>query len=225
MKQFYSLILIFTFFAGFSQEKQIGEVLYEVNMMMPEDTNQGTSSAETRNKVRMLMKTSRPERFRLIFNENESRYEIIKRMNSDIDSKINLSKILGGSNKIFYHNIKTSIQYYNENFSGEDWSVFYENYNYKLTKEKKTVLGFLCYKATFGKGRYAWYTPEIPVNFGPGKYNGLPGLVLEAMHKGLLITAKKINLDSNNIQLEVPVVGKKISEEDYIDLKSKNAGF
>ena len=36
MKQFYSLILIFTFFAGFSQEKQIGEVLYEVNMMMPE---------------------------------------------------------------------------------------------------------------------------------------------------------------------------------------------
>ena len=47
----------------------------------------------------------------------------------------------------------------------------------------KNVLGYECIMATANyHGRYwtVWFTPEIPVDAGPWKLLGLPGLILEA---------------------------------------------
>lgn len=55
--------------------------------------------------------------------------------------------------------------------------------DWKLSKDIKKIGKFTCKKATaFFRGREytAWYTPEIPVPFGPWKLQGLPGLILEA---------------------------------------------
>jgi len=49
-------------------------------------------------------------------------------------------------------------------------------------KEEKIINGYTSYKATGkfrGREYTAWYTPEIPINIGPWKFNGLPGLILE----------------------------------------------
>jgi GLPGLI family protein len=68
--------------------------------------------------------------------------------------------------------------------------IAYDNYTYeedivtpkwKIENEKVTVLGYSCIKAatTFcGRNYMAWFTPDIPINDGPWKFTGLPGLIL-----------------------------------------------
>lgn len=68
-------------------------------------------------------------------------------------------------------------------FKGEEiYTDSLHNFNWQLLKDTQTIQGYLCYKATcFWRGRYyiAWYTPSIPINNGPWKFGGLPGLITE----------------------------------------------
>jgi len=62
----------------------------------------------------------------------------------------------------------------------------------------------------------AWFTPEIPVNQGPGKYWGLPGLILEVNSENTTIYCSKIVLNtSEKDELEVPSEGKEITQAKY----------
>lgn len=56
------------------------------------------------------------------------------------------------------------------------------NINWKVKNEFKTVLGFKCQKAEttkYGRTWTAWFTTDIPFQYGPYKFNGLPGLITE----------------------------------------------
>lgn len=56
-------------------------------------------------------------------------------------------------------------------------------YTWKITNETKKIKNHTCYKATTtfrGNDFEAWFTPEIPINAGPWKWYGLPGLIVEA---------------------------------------------
>lgn len=59
-----------------------------------------------------------------------------------------------------------------------------ENIEWTLVEDStKNVLGYGCIMATadyHGRKWTAWFTPEIPVQAGPWKLAGLPGLILEA---------------------------------------------
>ena len=62
---------------------------------------------------------------------------------------------------------------YQENLNGFDW---------QLSSGASEMHGFKVQKATTeygGRNWVAWFTPEIPHNDGPYKFNGLPGLILE----------------------------------------------
>lgn len=55
--------------------------------------------------------------------------------------------------------------------------------NWEIKQETKEILGYQCQLATCdfrGRKWSVWFTPEIPINEGPWKLFGLPGLVLEA---------------------------------------------
>lgn len=61
-----------------------------------------------------------------------------------------------------------------------------------------------------------WYTPEIPVNNGPEKYHGLPGLILEVNAGELQILCTKIVLNPNEkVEISAPTKGKEITEDEY----------
>ncbi|WP_072781273.1 GLPGLI family protein [Flavobacterium haoranii] len=63
-------------------------------------------------------------------------------------------------------------------FTGKD---SLKNWNWQLTNETKIIYGYTCKKATavWGRGEYvAWFTEDIPVQAGPEKFDGLPGLIL-----------------------------------------------
>ena len=55
------------------------------------------------------------------------------------------------------------------------------SFKWKIGKEKMTVCGYPCRKATCvfrGRKWEAWFTNKIPVSLGPWKFSGLPGLIL-----------------------------------------------
>ena len=64
---------------------------------------------------------------------------------------------------------------------------FYEEplheWDWEISDSTKTILGYECIEATTmfnGRKWTAWFTPEIPLDAGPWKLEGLPGLIMEA---------------------------------------------
>ncbi|PXW18027.1 GLPGLI family protein [Chryseobacterium sp. CBTAP 102] len=56
------------------------------------------------------------------------------------------------------------------------------NINWIVKNEFKIILGFKCQKAEttkYGRIWTAWFTNDIPFQYGPYKFNGLPGLITE----------------------------------------------
>ena len=62
----------------------------------------------------------------------------------------------------------------------------------------------------------AWYTPQIPVNQGPGEYWGLPGLILEINADRTTILCSKIVLNpEEKKEIKKPSKGKEVTREEY----------
>lgn len=54
---------------------------------------------------------------------------------------------------------------------------------WEMNGESKVIDAFRCYNATCryrGRNYTAWFTPDVPCNWGPWKLKGLPGAILEA---------------------------------------------
>lgn len=67
---------------------------------------------------------------------------------------------------------------YQDTLNAQHWQVI---------DSTKTILGYECQKAESdfrGRRWTAWFSPDIPVNNGPWKLGGLPGLILEAYDVG-----------------------------------------
>jgi GLPGLI family protein len=66
----------------------------------------------------------------------------------------------------------------------EDHYYYHEtvNHNWTLSDEIKTIGNYDCKKATVtygGRVWTAWYTLDVPINAGPYKFKGLPGLIVK----------------------------------------------
>lgn len=68
----------------------------------------------------------------------------------------------------------------------------------------------------------AWYTPEIPVSFGPNNYWGLPGLILEINEDQLVILCSKVVLNSKDkLKIKRPNLGEKVSQKEFDKIQKK----
>ncbi|WP_027125766.1 GLPGLI family protein [Gelidibacter mesophilus] len=62
----------------------------------------------------------------------------------------------------------------------------------------------------------AWYTPQIPVNQGPGEYWGLPGLILEINSGRTTILCSKIEINpTDKAEIKAPSKGKVVTKGEY----------
>ena len=67
----------------------------------------------------------------------------------------------------------------------------------------------------------AWFTPQIPVSNGPGKYHGLPGLILELKEGKTVILCTKVEINPEKFELEEPRTGREIKLEKFNKLQKK----
>jgi GLPGLI family protein len=68
----------------------------------------------------------------------------------------------------------------------------------------------------------AWYTPEIPVSFGPSNYWGLPGLILEISDGENILLCSKVTLSNKEkTKIKVPNVGKKVNRQEFEAIEKK----
>lgn len=188
---------------------------------MPEKMRSKTMSA--------MMETGS---FILYFNTNESIYkqkDSIEKMKIDINRKKRpsfLKSFGGGFNKYYTNLDKKQLLVQEDSEVLENTYLIFHNFSkWKLLNETKKIGKYLCYKAIKNDGKsdleenkqtIVWYTPEIPIRFGPKLYNGLPGLVLEVNRGQIVFLATKIILNpKENIIIKKPTKGVKIKYADY----------
>lgn len=92
--------------------------------------------------------------------------------------------------------------------------------NWNLTSNEKKIGEYLCKEATLNFGGRKWtayYTEEIPLNFGPYIFNGLPGLILEIYDtkKEHHFLFEAINSNKMSIYIDNIYSNKQISKKDF----------
>ncbi len=98
-------------------------------------------------------------------------------------------------------------------------------FNWKLGKETKIVQGLNCMKATCrfrGRDYVAWFSPEIAVPYGPWKFGGLPGLLVEIKdtRQEVLIQLKNLDL-TQKPQFNIHLKGKKTNMKKLMECQDK----
>lgn len=73
---------------------------------------------------------------------------------------------------------------FTDNVGGDHYKYIEEipHFQWKIVSDKKKIWDFQCQKATCtfrGRQYEAWFTTDLPINNGPWKFHGLPGLILE----------------------------------------------
>lgn len=70
---------------------------------------------------------------------------------------------------------------------------------WQMVEATDTILGYTCHKANVtyaGRDYTAWFAPEIPINDGPWKFWGLPGLILRVIDNKELFEWLAIGLEN-----------------------------
>jgi GLPGLI family protein len=154
---------------------------------------------------------------RLVFNDTLSFYELLTGLNGGKSGTI--------GKKLIHHSIM-----YNANQKLHFEAVAYKgrflisddrSKTWKLLNEIKNILGYKCYAAISINDKNdtikAWYAPDINRPYGPAKYNGLPGVVLEVQEQPYShIIALKI--DKTNHKLFFPK-GRIVTRDEYFRKK------
>ncbi|MUV04721.1 GLPGLI family protein [Flavobacterium rakeshii] len=80
------------------------------------------------------------------------------------------------------------------NFLVED---IYHDFKWDISNENKIIEGYNCIMATTkyrGRNWKVWFTPDIPLPFGPWKLHGLPGLIIEAVDEKHQVSYKAVKI-------------------------------
>jgi GLPGLI family protein len=93
--------------------------------------------------------------------------------------------------------------------------------NWSILPESRKIgtLQAIHAKGVFGGRTYnVWFTPDIPLPYGPNKFGGLPGLILEVYSEDGFVKYKFQSFESNTkdlVVLEKPKSGKEITDEEF----------
>lgn len=141
-----------------------------------------STDSSSRNKEYMLLLIHDGES--LFVAENKFRADSI----SDLNRKNNTNLYLKDTYTDFNYKIlknKEDMIHTIDKFNDWDLFAYSENrdvYNWQIQSDTATIQGFLCQKVIThfgGRDWIAWFSESIPINDGPYKFTGLPGLIVK----------------------------------------------
>lgn len=225
-------MFLFIITGMFSQSKLTGAVYYESGISQHNIDNYFSKERNLiKNKERIkfmdnLLLNSKKVRSTLQFSLNEAVFGVSKKLSikdrGNITEKMNF--MAAGGQKIYYQNaLNKNLEIQNCQTLGECFLIVSKFKKWQLTQETKTIAGYICYKATSviksnnkNIQVVAWYTPQVPVSFGPKEYNGLPGLILEVENNFRYFRATKLVLNpKEKVIIKKPTKGKRVSQEEF----------
>src|SRR5690554_3902467 len=153
-------IFLINLFYGYSQQQ------FDYNFYIDDTVREGMLlyNAEEGTAIYLDKLTSRKK-----VSENEETADITFSFNENID--------------LYYFKHNNEVLY-TDNLFGTNYLVEDElpKMEWQLSAEKREIDKLTCYKATTkfrGRNWTAWYSPDVPINYGPWKFYGLPGLIVE----------------------------------------------
>lgn len=187
---------------------------------------------------KFIMEATKNALFILDFNKESAHFQIEKKLEIDGRDTRGAETLYGGGKGLYYSNQPENYTVHQRDFGGELYLVEGEftSVQWELLKESKKIQNYTCYKAigiikfiSSKTGKItsreveAWYSPEIPIPFGPIGYNNLPGLIFELKDRNAVYYLKSIEFNTKNkIDVLKPKRGIKISETAF-EYLGKNA--
>lgn len=224
------IILLTTFSLSYNSQSNSGIVTYHVEMIKPYETANKDNLDFYFNKMAEGLKDLE---FELQFTQDRSAYEIKEGLEADNDIRRRQAKTMVGRGS-FYRIGDRNIKYLE--FAGEYFIISLDKpLKWTLTNESKKVGKYTCLKATatydFDNGKIkmqknveAWFTSEIRLSYGPKFYYGLPGLILEVIDDNFRFFAVEIDLGVDNISIEEPSSGIRMTEDEFEKYVSEKIG-
>ena len=177
--------------------------------------------------------------YQLFFNAKESVYSKKEFLKPENLNSLNLIIMeMGFGSGIYYMNCETNKYLFQTNLSSDLFLIESKKpQKWKKTNETKQIGKYNCFKATttvfietvsagtIEEEVIAWFTPEIPVSFGPAGFGGLPGLILEIQKGKFILYAEKISLNANTEKINIPKRGIKVSEEEFREILKKGSSY
>lgn len=236
MKHYILLIASFLFFNsdGFTQI-QSGEVVYKIKergsviqeaLDVPEVSSNIHALEFTKSYFADVRKALPNVRYRLNFTKNEASFQTTtKHMASDTGVDLNKALTFTRSNGSFYTNTKENLRLRQHNYLNKDWLIKdkVNTIEWEVTNKTKQIQGYTCYKAVADgpseeigwKKVIAWFAPEIPFQFGPLDYAGLPGLILEVEYGFYSFYADTIDFSNEDKNIKRPSKGELLDRLEY----------
>lgn len=155
--------------------------------------------------------------FILDFNKKESSF-FVKKVLENPQKSFRIFMIRLGVKGKYYSTQKMTL--HQKNSYGQLFIINTPKYKWEVSSESKKIGKYTCYKATTINNIHnsrgvvsveivAWFTPEIPFNFGPKEYNGLPGLIIE-LKEGFNVFKLKKLIKNDKLVINKPIKGKKL---------------
>ncbi len=251
MKNLFVILSLFFFTSLFAQQEMHWRAVYQYKRILNEKQKARRDSLlkaqpAMADMMKKLYKRFDNRTFFLDFNTNESVYnekQKLAKPGNGINIRSNKPRTL-------YKNIQEKIYYYQRPTMQKDYIIkdTLPDYHWKITGETKKIGNYTVIKAEGiektrklkktkkgekpdpGKMEFeevekkftAWFTPELPIKNGPGKYWGLPGLIMEVDKDGEVYLLKELIINPKNFnEIKKPEKGKVITKKEYDELVKK----
>lgn len=236
-KHFLIIILILTSGLTYGQTNS-GKIIYNVSTST--DFNQWVDSITAGKKMAAKMvkkemtkvkKTMPYLSFNLTFNSSQSLFEISNTMNNDNGINLKSTASTIGASGSYYTDIQKHINLKQFTANSQKWLLQSnpQEFDWEISNETKKIEGYTCKKATTyirlnnqKKIKVtAWFAPELPFQFGPLEFSGLPGLILAVKRNHYYFYAASITLSKEKKNITKPVRGKLITQEEFSEEYNK----